>query len=165
MIRKSRTYDARYPPADPILKRLRAALDELYGERIERVVLFGSLARGEAEEDLDYDVAVFLWDLREDDRANRCTSSIASRTCAAKPSPTPVFSRCRALPGRRLSQSDRTDERNSPRGHRSVTPEIGYGTVLYPATIEPRISTESPLPLLASVVPPLPKLVGPVNPV
>jgi hypothetical protein len=30
--------------ADPILKRLRRALDELYGERIERVVLFGSRA-------------------------------------------------------------------------------------------------------------------------
>ena len=51
--------------ADPILRRLRAALDELYGERIERVVLFGSRARGEAGEDSDYDVAVFLWDLRE----------------------------------------------------------------------------------------------------
>jgi predicted nucleotidyltransferase len=57
--------------ADPILKRLRAALDELYGERIERVVLFGSRARGEAVEDSDYDVAVFLKDLREGDLANR----------------------------------------------------------------------------------------------
>jgi predicted nucleotidyltransferase len=57
--------------ADPILKRLRVALDELYGERIERVVLFGSRARGEAGEDSDYDVAVFLRDLREDDLAAR----------------------------------------------------------------------------------------------
>jgi predicted nucleotidyltransferase len=57
--------------ADPILKRLRAVLDELYGERIERVVLFGSRARGEAGEDSDYDVAVFLRDLREGDLANR----------------------------------------------------------------------------------------------
>jgi uncharacterized protein len=36
------------PPADPILKRLRAALDRLYGDRIERVVLFGSQGRGDA---------------------------------------------------------------------------------------------------------------------
>ena len=57
--------------ADPILKRLRAALGELYGERIERVVLFGSRARGEAGEGSDYDVAVFLKDLREGDLANR----------------------------------------------------------------------------------------------
>jgi predicted nucleotidyltransferase len=48
---------------DPILKRFRAALDELYGDRIERVVLFGSRARGDAHEDSDYDVAVFLKDL------------------------------------------------------------------------------------------------------
>jgi predicted nucleotidyltransferase len=30
------------------------------GERIERVVLFGSRARGDAPPDSDYDVAVFL---------------------------------------------------------------------------------------------------------
>ncbi len=47
---------------DPILKRFRAALDALYGDRIERVVLFGSRARGDAREDSDYDVAVFLID-------------------------------------------------------------------------------------------------------
>ena len=29
---------------DPILKRFRAALDQIYGERIERVVLYGSRA-------------------------------------------------------------------------------------------------------------------------
>jgi predicted nucleotidyltransferase len=50
---------------DPILKRFRAALDELYGDRVERVVLFGSRARGDAREDSDYDVAVFLKDLTD----------------------------------------------------------------------------------------------------
>jgi uncharacterized protein len=45
---------------DPILSRFRAALDEIYGERIERVVLFGSRARGDSRPDSDYDVAVFL---------------------------------------------------------------------------------------------------------
>ena len=45
---------------DPILKRFRAALDALYGDRIERVVLFGSRARGDARKGSDYDVAVFL---------------------------------------------------------------------------------------------------------
>ncbi len=49
---------------DPILSRFRAALDQVYGERIERVVLFGSRARGDARTDSDYDVAVFLKDLR-----------------------------------------------------------------------------------------------------
>lgn len=51
--------------ADPVLKRLRAALDALYGDRIERVVLFGSRARGDTHEDSDYDVAVFLENLTD----------------------------------------------------------------------------------------------------
>lgn len=50
---------------DPILKRFRAALDEMYGARLERVVLFGSRVRGDAHEDSDYDVAVFLRDLAD----------------------------------------------------------------------------------------------------
>jgi uncharacterized protein len=45
---------------DPILKRFRAALGEIYGDRLERVVLFGSRARGDAREDSDYDIAVFI---------------------------------------------------------------------------------------------------------
>jgi uncharacterized protein len=53
------------PCDDPVLKHLRAALDEMYGERIERVVLFGSRARGDAREDSDYDVAVFLRDMTD----------------------------------------------------------------------------------------------------
>lgn len=51
--------------ADPVLKRFRAALGEMYGDRIERVVLFGSRARGDAHPDSDYDVAVFLKDLED----------------------------------------------------------------------------------------------------
>ncbi|MFZ3238659.1 MAG: nucleotidyltransferase domain-containing protein [Stellaceae bacterium] len=51
--------------ADPVLKRFRAGLEALYGDRIERVVLFGSRARGDAQEDSDYDVAVFLKDLAD----------------------------------------------------------------------------------------------------
>ncbi len=49
-------------PVDPILKRFRAALDETYGNRLDRVVLFGSRARGEAELDSEYEIAVFLKD-------------------------------------------------------------------------------------------------------
>lgn len=48
---------------DPIMSRFRAALDEVYGPRLERVVLFGSRARGDARPDSDYDVAIFLTDL------------------------------------------------------------------------------------------------------
>src|SRR5271154_3241264 len=48
---------------DPVLTRFRKALDEMYGNRLDRVVLFGSRARGDARPDSDYDVAVFLRDL------------------------------------------------------------------------------------------------------
>jgi predicted nucleotidyltransferase len=37
----------------------------MYGDRIERVVLFGSRARGDARPDSDYDIAVFLRDMKD----------------------------------------------------------------------------------------------------
>jgi uncharacterized protein len=48
------------PIHDPVLARFRVALDAMYGDQIERVVLFGSRARGDARPDSDHDVAVFL---------------------------------------------------------------------------------------------------------
>jgi len=52
--------------ANPIvLSKFRLALDQLYGDRLERVVLFGSRARGDAREDSDYDMAVFLKNLSD----------------------------------------------------------------------------------------------------
>jgi predicted nucleotidyltransferase len=45
---------------DPVLVRFRRALDEVYGDKIERVVLFGSRARGDARPGSDYDIVVFL---------------------------------------------------------------------------------------------------------
>jgi predicted nucleotidyltransferase len=48
---------------NPILARLCKDLRDAYGERIERIVLFGSRARGDAYPDSDYDVALFLRDM------------------------------------------------------------------------------------------------------
>ena len=48
------------PPIDPVLTNFRAAVRDMYGDRLERLVLFGSRARGDARPDSDYDVAVFL---------------------------------------------------------------------------------------------------------
>jgi uncharacterized protein len=45
-----------------VLNQLRKALRTHYGDRLERAVLFGSRARGDARPDSDYDVAVFLND-------------------------------------------------------------------------------------------------------
>ena len=90
------------PEDDPFLKRVRAALDEIYGDRIERVVLFGSRARGDARPDSDYDVGVFLKDLtdrwREFDRLADLGTDILDETGAFIP----------AIPYRAGSYDDRT---------------------------------------------------------
>ena len=74
------------PQTDAVLTRFRAALNEIYGTRIERVVLFGSRARGDARPDSDYDVAVFLNDLSdrwaEADRIAVTTTDILRETGA-----------------------------------------------------------------------------------
>jgi predicted nucleotidyltransferase len=46
--------------ANSLLQSFRAALSGIYGGRLELVVLYGSQARGDAQPDSDYDVAVFL---------------------------------------------------------------------------------------------------------
>ena len=80
------------PPKDPILSRFRAAMNEVYGDRLERVVLFGSRARGDHRPDSDYDIAVFIRNpeglAQELDRLADVTLSILDDTGAvisAKP--------------------------------------------------------------------------------
>jgi len=45
---------------DEALRQLKRELEELYGERLKGLYLFGSRARGDAEPDSDVDVAVVL---------------------------------------------------------------------------------------------------------
>ena len=45
---------------DPVLARFRVALEAMYGDRLQRIVLYGSRARGDHRPDSDYDLAVFL---------------------------------------------------------------------------------------------------------
>jgi predicted nucleotidyltransferase len=52
----------RQPQNNPILHRFRAAVAEVYRDRLERVVLYGSRARGDHRPDSDYDIAVFIKD-------------------------------------------------------------------------------------------------------
>jgi len=72
------------PLANPVLAKFRTALADMYGPRLERVVLYGSRARGDAEADSDYDVAVFLKELTnriaESNRIALAVSDILSET-------------------------------------------------------------------------------------
>ncbi len=49
-----------YEQLKQILSELRARLTELYGDRLERLILYGSHARGDAEAESDIDVLVVL---------------------------------------------------------------------------------------------------------
>lgn len=43
-----------------ILRKLRSRFEEIYGDRLVKMVLFGSQARGDAQSDSDIDVLVVL---------------------------------------------------------------------------------------------------------
>lgn len=45
---------------DPVPTRFRQAIADIYGDRLDRVILSGSRARGDFRPDSDYDIAVFL---------------------------------------------------------------------------------------------------------
>ena len=48
---------------DPVPTYLRRRLEKMYGERLARMLLFNSRARGDHRADSDHDVAVFLRDM------------------------------------------------------------------------------------------------------
>jgi predicted nucleotidyltransferase len=51
-----------------VLARFKAEVKKVLGDRIERVVLFGSRSRGDAEPDSDFDLLVTVRSLRKRDR-------------------------------------------------------------------------------------------------
>ena len=73
-------------PYDPVMARYRAALAELYGDRLDKAVLFGSRARGDSKIDSDYDVVIFLTTMpdrwQEFDRLSYIHCDIADATGA-----------------------------------------------------------------------------------
>ena len=51
-----------------ILKRFKAEVEKVLADRLDRVVLFGSRSRGDAEPDSDFDLLVTVRSLQKTDR-------------------------------------------------------------------------------------------------
>jgi uncharacterized protein len=70
--------------SDPVLHRLKEELRQLYGARLERVLLYGSRSRGDHTAESDYDVLVVLdppvdtW--AESERLARLSTRIGTET-------------------------------------------------------------------------------------
>ncbi|NER03673.1 MAG: nucleotidyltransferase domain-containing protein [Okeania sp. SIO3C4] len=50
----------RHPQLKEIIAKTRLGLENIYGERLEKLVLFGSQARGDARQDSDIDLLIVL---------------------------------------------------------------------------------------------------------
>jgi len=68
------------PDIKPILEELKRELEAVYGDRLVKLVLFGSHARGEATADSDIDVLVILRgpvdDWEEGERTSEATADV-----------------------------------------------------------------------------------------
>ena len=68
---------------DPVIRRVRDEVRRLYGDRLVRLVLYGSRARGDADPESDYDFAVFLdGDVEPDNRVTELSERILEETGA-----------------------------------------------------------------------------------
>ena len=64
---------------DTILREYRRRLEEIYGPRLLRLVLFGSQARGDADPDSDIDVLIVLAGPLDDWAETQRTSKVTSK--------------------------------------------------------------------------------------
>ena len=65
----------------PVLTALRQYLQQEYPERFDRLVLFGSQARGEATQDSDVDVLIVLHDPVDASQELQRTSGAVAQLC------------------------------------------------------------------------------------
>lgn len=74
-----------------ILRKTRQGLEQIYGPRLDKIILYGSQARGDAEDDSDIDILILLKQdfnyLEESDRisiliANLCLEYNTLISCA-----------------------------------------------------------------------------------
>ncbi len=58
-------------PLETVLAELRSRIEALYGPRLDRLILFGSRARGDADDEFDIDVMIVLKEPAVDRGAER----------------------------------------------------------------------------------------------
>ena len=71
------------PKIRELLSKLRRGLEDLYGERLERIYLFGSWARDEATHESDVDILVVLDEVADYGREIERTGYLVSRLSLA----------------------------------------------------------------------------------
>jgi len=71
------------PEIKPILEELKREFEAIYGDRLVKMILFGSQARGDADDGSDVDVLVVLRgpvnDWEEGDRTSEATARVCLR--------------------------------------------------------------------------------------
>jgi len=106
-----------------MLESFREALAELYGPELDRVVLFGFRARGDARDDSDYDVAVFLKDTGDKDPRPLGRVGSTGGPSGQVPRCGRPFHRRHSIPRIRQQQAHTSDARDQERRHDTVKPE------------------------------------------
>jgi predicted nucleotidyltransferase len=66
---------------EAILSELRAGYDRLYGDRLARIILFGSQARGDAKPGSDVDVMVILRGAVDANQEGKRTDDFIAAVC------------------------------------------------------------------------------------
>ncbi|CAA9325798.1 hypothetical protein AVDCRST_MAG94-1664 [uncultured Leptolyngbya sp.] len=70
-----------HPQLEAILAQLRCYLKQLYSDRLEQVILYGSQARGDARSDSDIDVLIVLREPVNPSQEIKRTSKFIAQLC------------------------------------------------------------------------------------
>jgi len=76
---------------ESVLQRIKEHLNRVYGDRIKRVLVYGSFARGEADEESDVDVAAVVADELSPSKVEQCLAELLFQILMEKSELVTVF--------------------------------------------------------------------------